>query len=185
MKNTESSNVHYLAKNTVFGDITIVWQETPEIKVKRIILPVHKATFKSQYSKTAYSTNHEVDKLATDIADFFEGKAVQFDLDIIGLNICSEFQRHVIIAEYGIPRGWVSTYGRIAKHLGHPKAARAVGRALATNPFPIVVPCHRAVRADGSLGGYQGGQLMKKKLLEMEGNQFIDSKRIKMDQVYY
>jgi methylated-DNA-[protein]-cysteine S-methyltransferase len=185
MKSTKSNNLYYLVKNTIFGKVTIVWQETPEIKIKRIFLPAHRATFDNQYLRTTYSTNHEIEKLANDIADFFRGKALRFNLDVVDLNLCSEFQRRVLIAEYGIPRGWVSTYGRIAKHLRQPYAVRAVGRALATNPFPIVIPCHRAIRADGTLGGYQGGLIMKKKLLEMEGIRFISFARIKMDKVYY
>jgi hypothetical protein len=75
MKNTKSDNLYYLVKNTIFGDITIVWQEMPEIKVKRIFLPAHRGTFNSQYSRTTYSTNLEIEKLANDIADFFKGKA--------------------------------------------------------------------------------------------------------------
>jgi methylated-DNA-[protein]-cysteine S-methyltransferase len=185
MKDTKSNNLHYSVRESIFGVITIVWQETPETKVKRIILPAHRETFDNQYSGTKHSTNREIEKLASDIADFFKGKTVQFYLDAIDLDMCSEFQRRVLIAEYGIPRGWVSPYGRIAKHLSHPHAVRAVGRALATNPFPIVIPCHRAVRADGSLGGFQGGVMMKKRLLEMEGIHFISSERIKMDKVYY
>jgi len=66
----------------------------------------------------------------------------------------------------------VSTYGRIARKLGLPRAARAVGNALARNPFPLIIPCHRAVRFDGSLGGYAGGVRMKKMLLELEGVEF-------------
>lgn len=185
MKNTKSNTLYYLVKNTIFGDITIMWQETPEIKVKRIFLPAHRGTFDNQHLRMTYSTNHEIEKLANDIADFFKGKALRFNLDFIDLNLCSEFQRRVLIAEHEIPRGWVSTYGRIAKHLSHPHAVRAVGRALATNPFPVVIPCHRAVRGDGALGGYQGGLMMKKRLLEIEGIHFISSKRIKMDKVYY
>jgi len=185
MKTTKSRDLYCLVKKSFFGDITLIWQKTPEIKVKRIILPDHKGTFYNQYSKTAHSTTHEIAKLANEIADFLKGKAARFDLDIIDLDICSEFQRRVLLAEYGIPRGWVSTYSRIAAHLSHIHAARAVGSALATNPFPVVIPCHRAVRADGALGGYQGGLLMKKKLLEMEGIQFINSKKIKMNKVYY
>jgi len=185
MKNTKSVNLYFLVKKSIFGDVTIVWQETPETKVKRIFLPSHKRNVDKKYSKTKYSTNREIEKLADDITDFFEGKMVQFDLDIIDLNRCSEFQKRVLIAEYGIPRGWVSTYGRIATHLSQPHAARAVGKALATNPFPVIIPCHRALRANGMLGGYQGGLLMKKKLLEMEGNQFINAKQIKMNKVYY
>jgi methylated-DNA-[protein]-cysteine S-methyltransferase len=98
---------------------------------------------------------------------------------------CSEFQRRVLLAEYGIRRGWVSTYGRIARHLGMPQGARAVGSALAHNPFPIIIPCHRAIAADGSLGGYQGGPEMKRSLLEMEGIAFGANGRVQVERFYY
>jgi methylated-DNA-[protein]-cysteine S-methyltransferase len=72
-----------------------------------------------------------------------------------------------------IPMGRVTTYGAIAKAMGFPGAARAVGQALGANPNPIVVPCHRVVRADGVLGGYSGGEgpATKAKLLAREGVQ--------------
>lgn len=70
-----------------------------------------------------------------------------------------------------IPKGKVATYGDIAKKIGNPGAARAVGMALAANPFAPTVPCHRVVRSDGSLGGYsgRGGVATKKRMLEREG----------------
>jgi methylated-DNA-[protein]-cysteine S-methyltransferase len=68
-----------------------------------------------------------------------------------------------------IPYGEVSTYGAIAKEIGHPSAARAVGRALGANPIPIVIPCHRVIGASGALTGYAGGIDRKVRLLELEG----------------
>jgi methylated-DNA-[protein]-cysteine S-methyltransferase len=70
-----------------------------------------------------------------------------------------------------IPNGKVTTYGVIARRLRKPRAARAVGRVLAANPHPIVVPCHRVVRGDGTLGGYSGGKGIETKveLLQSEG----------------
>jgi methylated-DNA-[protein]-cysteine S-methyltransferase len=68
-----------------------------------------------------------------------------------------------------IPYGEVSTYGAIAKRIGHPTAARAVGRALGSNPIPIVIPCHRVIGASGALTGYAGGIERKVRLLELEG----------------
>lgn len=85
------------------------------------------------------------------------------------LDCCSKFQQKVLRATSAIPRGKVSTYQCIAKQIGKPKAARAVGRALANNPFPLIIPCHRVIRSDGSLGGYQGGLKMKRALLKKEG----------------
>jgi methylated-DNA-[protein]-cysteine S-methyltransferase len=110
-----------------------------------------------------------VQDLGSHIQSFLKGKPVSFALDQLAMDTCSDFQRKVLLAEHNIPRGMVSTYGRIARHIGRTGAARAVGTALARNPFPIVIPCHRAVRSDGTLGGYQGGLSMKRALLEVEG----------------
>ena len=68
-----------------------------------------------------------------------------------------------------IPLGKVSTYGDIAKALGHPGASRAIGRIVANNPNPIVVPCHRVVKSSGEIGGFMYGENIKKEILEKEG----------------
>ena len=77
------------------------------------------------------------------------------------------FQRKVLLETCRIPKGKTITYGELARRMGRAGAARAVGNALAKNPFPIVVPCHRVVAKDG-IGGYSGGVGMKKKLLLKE-----------------
>jgi len=69
--------------------------------------------------------------------------------------------------------------------VGRPNGARAVGNALANNPFPVIVPCHRAIRTDRSLGGYQGGFKMKRTLLEMEGIDFDDTGRVAAKGFFY
>lgn len=81
------------------------------------------------------------------------------------------FERAVLQALRRIPPGQVRTYGEIARSLGKPNAARAVGTACARNPLPLIIPCHRVVRTDGGLGGYsmRGGVALKRQLLEMEG----------------
>jgi len=73
-----------------------------------------------------------------------------------------------------IPSGKVSTYGDIAKALGHPKAARAIGRIIANNPNPILIPCHRVVKSNGEIGGFAYGEQMKREILEKEGIKFQD-----------
>lgn len=81
------------------------------------------------------------------------------------------FEAAVLRATAAIPAGSVRTYGQIAAAIGRPGAARAVGQALARNPLPVRIPCHRVVRSDGQLGGYsgQGGTAGKQALLEAEG----------------
>ena len=71
-----------------------------------------------------------------------------------------------------IPPGKVSTYGDIAKALGHPKAARAIGRIIANNPNPISIPCHRVVKSNGEIGGFVYGEQKKRRILENEGIKF-------------
>jgi methylated-DNA-[protein]-cysteine S-methyltransferase len=89
-------------------------------------------------------------------------------LDMEGLPV---FDRSVYLAAREIPAGRTLTYGEIAKRIGEPDAARDVGVALARNPFPIVVPCHRVVAANGKLGGFSGagGAATKRRLLAIEG----------------
>lgn len=81
----------------------------------------------------------------------------------------TQFQREVWRAAQRIPRGKVSTYSSIARAIGKPKSARAVGNALNANPYAPKVPCHRVVRSDGSIGGFASGTRRKKELLEREG----------------
>jgi methylated-DNA-[protein]-cysteine S-methyltransferase len=124
-------------------------------------------------------------ELSKGIRHFLDGEPVDFPVTIMALDRCSAFQRRVLLAEHKIPRGWVSTYQRIARSLGVPRGGRAVGGALAHNPFPILIPCHRAVRADGDVGGFQGGVKMKRALLELEGLRFSPAGKVIMDRVYY
>jgi methylated-DNA-[protein]-cysteine S-methyltransferase len=116
---------------------------------------------------------------------FLEGEPISFGLDSAALENCSGFQRRVLVAEHAIPRGWVSTYGLIAAHLGVVRGARAVGTALARNPFPLIIPCHRAIRSNGELGGYQGGLAMKRCLLEMEGAEVSDAGAVVRPRLHY
>jgi methylated-DNA-[protein]-cysteine S-methyltransferase len=91
--------------------------------------------------------------------DFF-----YFKLDLARL---SAFQKEAFKVVLKIPRGELMTYGAVANRIHRPDAARAVGRALACNPFPVVIPCHRVVAKNG-LGGYSGGVELKEKLLALE-----------------
>lgn len=175
---------------TTFGEMGLVWwkaQGGPRIRqvyLCRESKPARLAVLED-YPGSRRLSVPGIGALFDRVQRFLKGEAVVFDLGGIALEACGEFQRKVLLAEYGIPRGMVSTYGRIARHLGSPGGGRAVGRALAENPFPILIPCHRAVRAGGDIGGYQGGTAMKRALLEMEGIEFSVSGRVLMDRVYY
>jgi len=101
---------------------------------------------------------------------YFEGKQVEFS-DILDLRDRTAFQQEVWKATCSIPYGKTRSYGWIAEQLGRPKSGQAVGKALASNPLPIVIPCHRVVGSmRGSLGGFSGGLELKKRLLQVESS---------------
>jgi O-6-methylguanine DNA methyltransferase len=106
------------------------------------------------------------------VRDYLDGKRTAFDLPL-DMTSMTDFQRQVLTAALKIPRGQWLTYREVAKAIGRPQAARAVGQALGHNPVPIVIPCHRVLGADGSLHGYSGGGGLQTKawLLQLEGAQ--------------
>ncbi|MEK7408391.1 MAG: methylated-DNA--[protein]-cysteine S-methyltransferase [Acidobacteriota bacterium] len=107
-----------------------------------------------------------IGRAARQLTEYFEGRRREFDLplDLRG----TEFQKRVWEALLAIPYGETRSYGRIAKAVGVPRGARAVGGANHANPVAIVVPCHRVINAGGGLGGYGGGLPLKRLLLELE-----------------
>jgi methylated-DNA-[protein]-cysteine S-methyltransferase len=102
------------------------------------------------------------------IAAYFEGENVVFDAETqVDLSDCSQFDRSALSVCRRIAPGETMTYGQVAEKIGKAVAARAVGGALARNPIPLIVPCHRVVRADGKLGGFSamGGTETKQRLI--------------------
>lgn len=101
------------------------------------------------------------------LTEYFDGYRKSFNLPM--QMVGTEFQKKVWEALCTIPYGETICYGELAKMVGNPKAARAIGMANNKNGFPILIPCHRVIGADGSLTGYAGGLGVKKKLLAIEG----------------
>jgi methylated-DNA-[protein]-cysteine S-methyltransferase len=112
-------------------------------------------------------------RIGQQLREYLAGRRTQFDL-ALDLRALPEFQRRVLLAALEIPHGQVTTYGELARRIGRPKAARAVGQALGHNPVPIVIPCHRVLGSDGSLHGYGAGKGLPTKawLLRLEGVRF-------------
>jgi methylated-DNA-[protein]-cysteine S-methyltransferase len=110
-----------------------------------------------------------LDAIRRELDEYFERRRTAFDLPI-DWALVTPFGRRVLQATTSIPFGEVSTYGRIAAEAGNPKAARATGNALGSNPMPIVVPCHRVLHTGGhGIGNYTGGVHRKEALLRLEG----------------
>ena len=190
MKSTTVKFCFYTLLPSPFGTLANVWQETTQgPKVQRIFLP-RAGTPTEDLVQMAFvgaspRSCRGIAELGGRIHRFLQGEVVDFPLDAIALERCSGFQKRVLLAEHRIPRGWVSTYGRIARELGVSGGARAIGRALSHNPFPIIIPCHRACKSNGELGGFQGGPEMKRALLELEGIEFSPRGKVLMNRVYY
>ncbi len=106
--------------------------------------------------------------LRLELDEYFEGKRRAFTVPA-DLTFLRGFGRRVLEQTAGIPFGAVATYREVATKAGSPRASRAAGNALAANPVPIVVPCHRVVHSGGGLGGYTGGLDRKITLLRLEG----------------
>ena len=107
------------------------------------------------------------DEAFTQLFEYLEGGRKEFNLEL-GPN-GTPFQKDVWNALMKIPYGKTVSYSEIAKASGHPKALRAVGTAIGKNPIPVIIPCHRVIRSDGSIGGYALGIDLKIRLLRLEG----------------
>jgi methylated-DNA-[protein]-cysteine S-methyltransferase len=105
----------------------------------------------------------------TQLEEYFAKARRTFDLELDFAESLTDFQRDVYRRLLEIDYGHVASYGQVARDIGKPDMARAVGQAVGANPIPIVVPCHRVVASDGSLTGFGGGLRAKVALLKLEG----------------
>lgn len=137
------------------------------------------------FPESKISSCAEIDHVASSIKACLEGEDITFNLNLVDLLPFSKFQQSVLRAQHAIPRGRVSTYGLIAAHVGAPGGARAVGNVMATNPFPLIIPCHRTILSDHRVGGFQAGTVMKKVLLTQEGVMFDQRGRVICRRLHY
>ena len=154
--NTEAGWLGVLASDKGLRTLSLP-QPSKERVFKRLKLKPAGAVYSNDY----------FEELKEQLNHYFSGKAVTFNqkLDISQATV---FQRKVWRASRLIPHGETRSYLWLAEKIGYPKAARAVGQALARNPLPVIIPCHRVIKEDGSLGGFSGGLRTKKRLLAIE-----------------
>ncbi|MDX6588626.1 MAG: methylated-DNA-[protein]-cysteine S-methyltransferase [Solirubrobacterales bacterium] len=124
----------------------------------------------TQISPRVVEAPGKLDLARRELSEFFEGDRRDFDLALDWTLVPGGFYRKVLDATAKLGYGEVMTYGEIARSAGNPRAHRAAGTALGANPLPIVVPCHRIVRAGKDPGNYGGGPELKRWLLELEGS---------------
>ncbi|MBN2810053.1 MAG: MGMT family protein [Deltaproteobacteria bacterium] len=169
--------------STPFGPIALIWKSyNGQPQLLKIILakPGLPADQEAErlFPGIRHASTPAVELILTEIVAGMAGEKIEFTSGFLQIDNCSNFQKKVLRALPTIFRGMVCSYGNLAAFLGHSQASRAVGTALATNPFPILIPCHRIIRSDRSLGGFAGGLQMKRALLEAEGVRFDRAGRV-------
>lgn len=174
-----------------FGPILLIWNLANQTLQRVRIVSENVPENDPGYNVLQFVTESEAPDSIRNAASFIHAllsgtsSTFVFPLEQIPLWQCPAFQREVLTAEHAIQPGAITTYARLAESTGHRGAGRAVGSALSHNPFPLLIPCHRTIRSDGSLGGYQGGLPMKRFLLEQEGIMFLENGKVDLESVSY
>jgi methylated-DNA-[protein]-cysteine S-methyltransferase len=126
-------------------------------------------TLAGKISPRILETPRRLDEVARQLEEYFDGGRTVFDLPL-DLRLSAGFRRSVLTYLPAIGYGETASYQFVAAAVDNPKAVRAVGTACATNPLPVVIPCHRVIRSDGQIGAYLGGPEIKHQLLDMEAS---------------
>jgi O-6-methylguanine DNA methyltransferase len=156
----------YARFETVLGPVFVAWNRKGVSAAARSRDEVEFEQWFARDVRRPLVAGEPPEDLERKIADQLDGKR-RMRFDLRGL---TDFERAVLMKALEIPRGQVRPYSWIAREIGHPKAVRAVGTALANNPIPYFIPCHRVIRADGVIGNYGGGgPEAKKDILTLEG----------------
>ena len=155
-----------------FEPVCLAWKETGSVfRAVRVFLPRPGVSAMELllgcFQGAVKESCAESDEIVQKIGLFLRGSDVVFPREQCDMSLGPDYQKSVLMALNEVPRGSVTTYGRLAERTGG--CARSVGNALSANPFPLIVPCHRVVRANGETGEYQGGFEMKRILLANEG----------------
>jgi methylated-DNA-[protein]-cysteine S-methyltransferase len=150
--------------STTIGELTLVADENGAIT--GVEFGAREAAANGASAATNPEATAALEAAAAQLREYLAGERTDFDLPLRPQG--NEFELAVWAELLRIPYGETTSYGEIARRIGHPGAARAVGRANGRNPIAIVVPCHRVIGSDGSLTGYGGGLDLKRALLTLE-----------------
>jgi methylated-DNA-[protein]-cysteine S-methyltransferase len=164
-------DVAYATADSPLGPLTVFVTPAGLLRIRYADEPLE-ATLQQtadRISPRILEAPERTDAVRRELEEYFAGRRRSFDL-ALDWGLVRGFAVDVLRATARVPFGSVTTYGAIATDAGSPRAYRAAGNALGSNPIPIVVPCHRVVQGGGGLGGYTGGIGRKKILLELEGS---------------
>ena len=155
---------------TRLGDLHLAATDLGLVAVEWADSRVEFDSYLQKIKRPIQANTRKIAPFARELREYLIGKRMAFTIPIDWSHF-RPFQREALQVVYRIPYGETCTYHDIAVEIGRPNTSRAVGRANATNPMPLVIPCHRVIGRDGKLHGYGGGEGLKTKewLLKMEG----------------
>jgi O-6-methylguanine DNA methyltransferase len=168
---TDISSIYIGELNgTLLGDLRLAASDLGLVAVEWAESQLEFDSYLRKLNRPMEANVKKIAPYARELREYLNGKRSTFTIPI-DWSLFRPFQREALQAVYRIPYGETCTYHDIALEIGRPNASRAVGRANATNPMPIVIPCHRVIGKDGKLHGYGGGEGLKTKewLLKLEG----------------
>lgn len=160
-------DVAYRTVDTPVGTLLLAATEHGLVRVAYDEPEVVLAVLAKKVSPRILHAPARLDAAARQLDEYFTGRRRRFELPL-DLRLASGFRREVLAHLPEIAYGSTESYTQVALAAGSPRAVRAVGTACATNPLPVVVPCHRVIRSDGSYGAYVGGEAAKRTLLTLE-----------------
>ena len=171
INNQQSTILHYHLCTTALGHAGILFQTDPFL-LNGVFLPRSRKSDLLERVKedgpAKPARTKEALIVCKEIQAYFEGNPVKTPWELLDLSGLTPLQCTVLKAVATVRYGEVRSYGQIAAQVGRPQACRFVGTTLSRNPFPIFIPCHRIVRADGSPGGFSGGTDLKRRMLLLE-----------------
>ena len=160
--------------STPMGFAAIIYEDSPFQLIKTVLPVADKEVLSKKIPGHSVEKRHadsSLRKIKTLIIDYMKGHPIKIQFKALKMGNLTQLQQAVLKAVYEIPYGQTRSYGDIAKAVGKPGAARFVGTTMANNPFPLLIPCHRVIKSDGSFGLFGGGEELKARLIWMEQKQ--------------
>ena len=166
------NSIHHLFFDTLFGKAALTFSDSPFL-LKEVCLPrpaKKDVIANMKRFRNGDETTHPLAQTVVEMIDtYFSGQPCTIPWEWMDIAHWTPAQYEIYTVVAQIPFGQVRSYGEIARLAGRPKAARFVGNCMASNPFPLLVPCHRVIASSGGLGGFGGGLELKANLLKLEG----------------
>ena len=164
-------DVEYRILDSPFGELLVAATSAGVVRVSFAVEGHDRVLgeLAASISPRILRASRRTDAVAEQLTDYFEGRRRRFEL-ALDLQLVHGFRRQVVSHLADIAYGTTESYGQVARRAGNARASRAVGSACSHNPLPLVLPCHRVVRSDGSIGQYLGGVEVKRALLELESS---------------